>query len=255
MQNEALILNRRDDPAKALVTPLQTDKVNPGIDFCQGQFLARLPNEAGGLSEKFVSDAAVREAFSGIPVGTGWFNLGLTCPGVCRWGDGSKGEWAVLYVPPASHRLEISNDGSGLPYAVERLDVPLPALAFFGLGPNYWVFALKTDHLSQHHEIYRCPLPNVMADGAVCWGHLKPPRATATTIVEAWRLFAESTFNNHMANAKSRREREDVRALLRALAAGGGPYPVEDLVRQHKDGGMTLDRALREFFETGEMPG
>lgn len=240
-----------------LLQPRQGTHDNPRLEFCDGQYLFVMTNAEGGHVERFVSDAAVREAFAGVAVDSGWFNEEAASPAVCRWGDGRAGQWAVLYVPPGVHELEVTNDGSGKPYAVARVRAPLPALAFFGMGTNYYVFAMKTPRLDPHQELYRCPLPNVYASGEVCWGLLKPPRATARSVFDAWRLFVGSTFNNHMAGAKSKRSREDVRAVLLDMARSPGEahYPVADLVRQVEDGGMTLDRAVREFFETGEMPG
>lgn len=46
-----------------------------------------------------------------------------------------------------------------------------------------------------------------------------------------------------------------MRRALRACAASGEAYPVDDLVRQVSQTGVTLDAAIRNFFETGEMPG
>lgn len=245
-----------NEPNKA-ITPQQTTTLYPTLQMREGQFLFSFVNQAGGLIERFVSPAAVREAFSQVPVDSGWCNHTATSPVVCRWGDGRHGEWGVLYVPPGKHRLEITNDGSGQPYDVEHVDAPLPGLAFIGVGTNYYVFAMKTKHLDVHQEIYRCPLPNVMQDGSVCWGLLKQPQATARSLHEAWRLFVGSTFNNHAAAGKSKRCREDVRIVLKeaAQAPDDAHYPVGDLVRQYEPAGMTLDRAVREFFETGEMPG
>jgi hypothetical protein len=241
---------------EALLVPVQSPTVNPYVEFRDGQYMFCETNMGGGLEEKFVSDAAVREAFSKIPVDTGWFNHEAAGPAVCRWGDGKRGEWAVLYVPPACHALEITNDGSGQPYAVERVTAPLPALAFIGAGTHYFAFAMKTPRLDPHQELYRCPLPNVMQDGSVCWGLLRQPRADPRTIFDAWRLFATSTFNNHMANAKSKAQRADVRVRLKEMARAPQPvvYPGEDLMRQSEDG-STLDGAIRGYFETGAMPG
>lgn len=237
--------------------PLQTETVNPRLEFRDGQWLYAWTNGEGGLHEKLLSDAAVREIFSRVPVDTKWFNEDVASPAVVRWGDGRLGPWAVFFVPPARHTLELTNDGSGEPYAVERVTAPLPGVALFGIDTDYYAFALRTETLRPYNEVCRCPLPNVMQDGKVCWGMIPPPRATAQTIGEAWRLFVGSTFNNHVANAKSRRHPADVRALLKELAAEGeaARYPPDDLVRQSEAGGMTLDRAVREFFEGKGMPG
>jgi hypothetical protein len=232
--------------------PVQSAEVNPKIEFRDGQFLFSMPTGDGGLIEQFRSDAAIREAFSGIPVDSGWIR-----PEICRWGDGRVGPWAVAFFPPSRYTLEITNDGSGQPFAVEHVNVPLPGLIFFGIGVQYFVWATRAEKLEPHHEVYRCPLPNVMQDASVCWGLLKPPRATARTIFEAWDIFVSATFNNHAANGKSKSQREDVRVLLKELATAGDEarYPVMDLVRQVDMTGVTLEQAVRRFFDTGKMPG
>lgn len=235
-----------------LLSPVQNAVNNPRLEFRNGQYLFCMTNLEGALVERFISDAAVREAFAKVPVDSSWMP-----PNVARWGDGQKGEWAICYFEPGEHMLEITNDGQGVPYALARLSVPLPGLVFFGNGTQYNVWAVKTAKLDPFQEIYRCPLPNVYQDGSICWGHIKPPRMTARTILEAWKLFIMSTFNNHLANGKSKRSRDDVRRTLNDMARSPRPasYPVKDLIRQVDVTGVTLDQAIREYFETGKMPG
>ncbi|HEX8708847.1 MAG TPA: hypothetical protein VF723_11435 [Pyrinomonadaceae bacterium] len=249
---EALLMERREDNTMRLYGATQSASNNPTIEFRDGQFLFRKTNLEGGLVERFISSAAVREAFSGIPIDSGWLK-----PEIVRWGDGRLGQWAVLFIPPGRHLLEITNDGSGRPFAVERIKTPLPGMVFFGLSNRYYAWAVKTETLEPYQEIYRCPLPNVMQDASICWGLLKPPMATPATIFEAWKLFITSTFNNHAASGKSRRCREDVRIVLKDMSRAPEPahYPVNDLVRQVDRTGVTLDQAVRRFFEEGRMPG
>ncbi|HEX8177822.1 MAG TPA: hypothetical protein VF543_22225 [Pyrinomonadaceae bacterium] len=255
--NEAILVGERQDKEERLTTARQTVNNNPVLEFRDGQFLFRKTNLEGGIVERFISAAAVREAFSGVPIDTGWFNLDITCPGITRWGTGRLGEWAIAYIPPADWLLEITNEGTNEPYRLDRITTPLPGIIFFGIGTNYYAFATKTATLKPYHTIFRCPLPNVMQDGSVCWGLLKPPGASLTSIFDAWKLFITSTFNNHMANGKSKRVRDDVRIVLRDMSHAARPrhYPVHDLVRQEEDTAINLDQAVREFFETGKMPG
>lgn len=258
----------------ALMMPVLSATENPRLEFRDGQFLFAMTNLEGGKCERFISAAAAREAFSGIPVDSGWLK-----PEIVRWGNGKLGEWAVAFIPPGLHTLELTNEtivtGEDLrvDHQMDRLTVPLPGLVFFGIGTNYYIWAVKTPQLKPDYEIYRCPLPNVEADGLICWGPFKPPRASPRAILEAFDLFIKSTFNNHRANGKSKRQKEDVRLMLRdsALpfptadgmafsilngALDGRPisYPIDDLVRQVPHVGASLDKAIREFFETGEMP-
>lgn len=240
----------------SLVKLVQNGHTNPLIEFADGQIVAHLVTEAGTRIPKLISAATFREAATGIPVDSGWLKPNFAFGGVCRWGVHRGVEWAVTFLPPSVHRVELT-DADGTPE--ERVawhEVPLPGVAWVGVGSKYFAFAVRTPRLDPYQELYRCPLPNVMQDGSVCWGMSKPPLSTGTGIAEAWALFAyRTTFNNHVVGAKSKREPEDVRRLLRSLAQSGEAYPVEDLVRQVADGGMTLDKAIKQFFETGVMPG
>lgn len=236
---------------ESLLTPVQNGHTNPGLEIADGQFLFRMTSLAGTEIEKFVSPAAVREAFTKIPVDSGWL-----APGVARWGITRGVEWAALFVPPQPHGLELTEHDGTPDQGVGRIHVFLPGMIFFGVGSKYFAWAVKTPHLDPFQEIYRAPLPNVMQDASVCWGMTKPPHASARAVSEAWQLFAyRTTFNNHAANGKSKRDPEDVRRVLRACAAANEAYPVADLVRQMPQTGVTLDAAIKGFFETGVMPG
>ncbi len=239
---------------QSLLTPVQNGHTNPALEMCDGQFLFRGRSEGGTNLEKLVSAAAVREAFTGIPVDSGWF---LPCvSGVARWGVVRGVEWACLFLPPSCHNLEMTEHDGTPEQTISRFSAPLPGMVMFGVGSTYFVWAVKTERLEPYQEIYRAPLPNVMADASVCWGAQKPPHATGRAIAEAWALFAyQTTFNNHATSGKSKREPEDVRRVLRTCAAEGVAYPVADLVRQVAQIGATLDAAIRNFFETGVMPG
>src|ERR1051325_5970561 len=243
---------------------VQSANENPRLEFRDGQFLFVTTNLEGGMIERFISNAAAREAFSGIPVDSGWLR-----PELVRWGDGRHGEWAIAFIPPGVHELEITNEAEGSS-PLERLHVPLPGLVWFGLGTQYYLWAVKTPQLEPYHEIYRAPLPNVYVDGKICWGLVRPPRATARTLFDAWDLFIKSTFNNHLASGKSKRDREDFRTVLRGVneicfpptmeriepdkMRGIYEYVVNGLVRQTEGTGVTLDKAIRQFFETGTIP-
>lgn len=233
--------------SKNLLTPIHNAQVNPVLEFRDGQCLFRMVNLEGGTHERLISFAAVREACTGIPVDSGWL-----APEICRWGTGRNGDWAIASIPPGVHELELMVGTPGKE-TLERIRVPLPGIVFFGIAVKYWVFASKTGTLHPEHTIFRAPLPNVMQDASVCWGLHKPPLASARTILQAWRLFISSTFNHHAANGKSKKNREDVREVLRELAADGTEYPVDDLVR-YDEKGSTLDHLIRAFMQSGEMP-
>lgn len=234
-----------------MLTPVHNEHTNPVLEFRDGQALLRMVNDNGCVHERLISWNAVREACAGLPVDSGWL-----APEVCRWGSGANGDWAIAFIPPSAHDIEVTVERASAPEEVERINTPLPGMIIFGIGVKYFVWAVKTEKLEPHHEVYRAPLPNVMADASVCWGLHKPPRASARTLLEAWRLFMTSTFNNHAAPGKSKRNKEDVREVLKELARAGdvARYPVDDLVRQVEGTGVTLDKAIKRFFETQVMP-
>ena len=234
-----------------MLTPVQDARTNPTLEFRDGQCLFKM-NTLGGTSiERFISWESVREAALKIPVDSGWVG-----PEIVRWGTGKYGEWCVAFIPPGRHTLELTSGTPGESEQVERVTVPLPGMAMFGAAVKYFVWAVKTETLNPQHEIYRAPLPNVMQDGSICWGLLKPPQAGPRTMLKAWEIFISSTFNNHAANGKSKRNPEDVRELLKRLGLEEAEsYPVEDLCRQVERTGVTLDSALRKFWGDGGMPG
>lgn len=240
-----------------LLTPMQTPAEFPRLEIRDGQFLFAMRNLEGGRVERFISPAAVKEAFSGLPIDSGWID-----PRVVRWGNGKVGEWAVAFFPSAVYELELTREAGvdtdwKITSEVDRIKAPLPGLVMFGIQGDYYIWSVRTAALDPYQEIYRCPLPNVEADGKICWGPFKPPRCSAKTIFEAFELFIKSTFNNHRANGKSKKYRDDVRVILRELALTPfdfAPYPTDDLVRQIEHIGVTLDQSIRKFFETGEMP-
>jgi hypothetical protein len=241
---------------KSLMTPVQNGHVNPTLELADGQWLFRCVTEGGTRVEQFRSSAAVREAMLGIPVDSEWLSPNLHYGGVVRWGVKRGVEWAVMFLPPTVHNLELTEADGTPEETTSRVQAPLPGMVWFGIGTTYFAFAVATERLDPFQELYRAPLPNVMADGSVCWGLSKPPQSSGKAVAEAWALFAyRTTFNNHVVHAKSKREPEDVRRLLRECARAGVPYPADDLRRQDAENGATLDKALRNFFETGVMPG
>lgn len=238
--------------------PVQDAHNNPALEFREGQCLLRSTTLGGTITERFISWETVREAALKIPIDSGWLTAEIV-----RWGTGAKGEWVIAFIPPGRHKLEIEFGTPGVDEAVEYVTAPLPGMVFFGHCNKYFVWAQKFGHCEPHHELYRCPLPNVMIDGSICWGLLKPPNASPRTILKAWELFIKSTFNAHAAPGKSKAQKEDVRLLLKELAGQGGEgfgvtmepvYPLDDLVRQVPRTGVTLDQAIRGWFEQGAMP-
>lgn len=238
-----------------LLVPKQDELSCPTLKFHDGQFLFTMTTLEGTKIEALRSAAAVREAFTGVPVDSGWINTDTTCRSVVRWGDGRQGEWAVLYIPPGRHQLEITTDDQATASKVERITVHLPSLIYFGGGTKYWLWALRADKFDPNHDLMRAPLPNVFQDAEVCWGPHKPPACTGRAIVKSFELFISTTFSNHAASGKSQKDEEDVRTVLREVAQAGenARYPTADLVRYMESGGITIDKIIRAFIDQGAV--
>ncbi|HEY9693709.1 MAG TPA: hypothetical protein V6D15_16005 [Oculatellaceae cyanobacterium] len=164
---------------------------------------------------KFLSPDSVRAAFEHEVIDSGWINCKIQ-----RWGSSTKGNWVVLFVEPQKHRLDLGELGI--------VTTALPGLVFFGLGKSYWVWAVNSKKFNSQDITYHAPLPNVYEkNGAICWGSVHPPDCTTQTINTAWQMFIESTFNSHLCQGKSVKEKSDVRKML---IKGAAKYPVKDLV-------------------------
>jgi PRTRC genetic system protein B len=126
------------------------------------------------------------------------------------------------------------------------VEISMPALAFFGYGLQYYLWAFKDRELSGNTELFAAPLPNVDSNGAICFGKNPVPKASAQTIGEAWRLFLASPFTGHSVNGKSRKYPDDIREQLTRLAKHPHRrYPLADLVSCHRTVGAALDWILR----------
>ena len=206
------------------------------LEFFNGQLLFRSRD-----GYKFLSPAAVTAAFRNAPVDSGWMP-----EGVARCGGTGRGDFAVMFFGPQRHQLLI--EGRGRP---KQLQIPLPALVFFGLGRDYFVWATKTTALDPKAPLFHAPLPNVFHDGRICWGTNKPPRAGVATIRQAWELFITSPFNGHAAGGKSSRHNQDVRQLLRTLAAPNKRFPLADL----REWRRSLEAVVSDHLTGGSQNG
>ena len=212
--------------------------LNPdySLMFFNGQFVWR-SRTARGDAYKFVSPAAVLQAFKDEPVDTGWL-----APNVMRCGGSARGDFAVLSIPARRHALNVEQTKGG---GVVALDVWLPSLVFFGHGAQYFVWAIKSAEAQPTSALYHAPLPNVFASGGICWGQNSAPRASAATITQAWELFITSPFNGHAAGGKSatKAHAADVRTLLRQVARSRRKFPTGELVAA-RSYGNTLDGTI-----------
>lgn len=195
---------------------------------------------------KCVSPAAVRSAFSQELLDTGWLP-----PSVRRWGMTPRGDWLVLFVPPAHHQLRLQRterggEASELDHRFMELTLPLPALVFMGFGASYYIWAIQEMELHPNAMTYHAPLPNIDGDGRICLGANNYPTASCEKIGEAWRLFLESPFNDHHADRKSQRYPNDIRSRWMNLKRQARcAYPLNDLVPRHR----TVEQAVKQVLD------
>ena len=188
--------------------------------ICGDQYLFRHRAKNGAVVFKFVSPAAVRAAFAEETIDTDWLPRDAR-----RWGIGKRGEWIVITFPLQKHRLLFADENG----KTMSLEIPMPALAFFGYGQRYYLWAFKDNELGSETMLFAAQLPNLDANGAICFGGNVVPKASAKSIQEAWRLFLASPFTNHSANGKSREYPNDVRTQLMCLAEKRRRrYPLDD---------------------------
>jgi len=223
----------------AHLTPMSLDETAALLFICGDQYLFRYRTKDTGIAYKFVPPAAVRAAFAEEMIETNWLPQNAR-----RWGMGKIGEWIVIAHPPQKHRfLFVTEDDAGktIPF-----DVPMPGLAFFGYGQRYYVWAFKDAELKGDTNLHAAPLPNVDANGAICFGSNVIPKASAQTIGEAWRIFLASPFTNHSVNGKSRKFPDDVRKqLIELVEHRRRRYPLDDLVSLNRTANMVIEWTVK----------
>ncbi len=104
-----------------------------------------------------------------------------------------------------------------------------------GIGSSYFLWAVKKNQFEPNLILYHAPLPNVMADGRICWGNVCPTFVSLSNVESAWSKFIGSTFNQDYTQGKSRKYKNNIIEQLRILnrkskASSRCRYPVSDLV-------------------------
>lgn len=228
-------------------SPMANDETAALLFICGDQYLFRYRVKDGGVAYKFVSSAAVRAAFAEETIDTNWLPSNAR-----RWGIGKRGEWIVITHPPQRHCFSFAQEDGAEKNTT--LEIPMPALAFFGYGQRYYLWAFKDAELKGDSNLFAAPLPNIDANGAICFGSNIVPKASAKTIIEAWRIFLTSPFTNHSVNGKSHKRPDDVRKQLMTLSEGTAlslpkgrrrSYPIADLVSLNRTANMVIDWTLR----------
>jgi hypothetical protein len=211
----------------------------PSLKFFKEQCIFE-DMDAGVIRRKFISPAAVRQAFTGEATDSGWL-----ADGVERWGMTASGQWALITIPAQVHSLLIEKDKG----KAQLYKVPLPRFAFFGHGSTYYVWAMREQNTLASAEIYAAPLPNVHQDGHICFGRNTPPKCTGLSIATAWDLFITSPFNGDLAGQKHTKH-NDIRALLFDLAkAKAKAYPLKELAKIRGQRASTVEAMIRELTQ------
>jgi PRTRC genetic system protein B len=181
---------------------------------------------------KFLSPAAVRSAFRNEPIASGWLP-----EGVRQWGSGSRGDWMVSHYKPAVYTFAISG-------RARKLTAPMPALIWFGINHNYYIFAMLGDKFEPKAQLFHAPVANVNNKGLICFGENEHPDVKKGGFEKTWHTFWEAPFNNHQDDGKSVSQKDDINKKLLELAKAKAQfYPVSDLVPM----GMTLEQAIERL--------
>jgi len=230
----------------AQLAPMSADETAALLFICGDQYLFRYRKKDSSIAYKFVSSASVRAAFAEETIDTNWLPSNVR-----RWGMGKRGEWIVITYPAQRHRFSFEKEDEE--EQTTTLDVPMPPLAFLGYDQRYYLWAFKDAELKGDTNLFAAPLPNIDANGAICFGSNVVPKATTQTIEEAWRIFLASPFTNHSVNGKSHKYPDDVRKQLMrlvgepALSPSKGRrrrYPIEDLVSLNRSANTVIDWIL-----------
>ena len=186
----------------------------------------------------------VRAAFSTVAIDSGYLP-----PNVLRLGLNEGVQWMAVYVPPAPYQLALVDGGE----RAQVIRVELPGMVLAGRGNQYWIWAVKERDITANTPVFHVPLPNVGADGTMCFGSNAAPVVGGPTILQALHLFLDSPFNNHWAMGKSRVHPGDIRDRLRAIAElDTSVFPEDELLPitptnalQHE---LTLDHLLQHIM-------
>ena len=214
------------------LSPLEAD-VSARLSFLVSDELLFQWKADENVQSKLVSPQDARRAFANIEDDSGWLPTG-----VVRTGRNSRGTWIVYVAPP--ERVRITTDQG------EALHIPIPMSLLVGWGRRYYLYALQGRKFDPNATVYRAPFPNVYDNGRVCWGSHKVPEVTPANIHKTWKLFFDTTFNEHIARGKTVSHEENALDLLRELSAREKKtFPSSELVRQAYSVESCLNMLLR----------
>ena len=220
-----------------LIQPIQPPPFEhqAALYFLDGHYLFRWQGPDGKVLSKFVSTDDLAAAFSGHEADSGWLP-----PGVVRAGYCATGPFFVFFMPPRKVALPLLAGEQVTPKTL-----PIPATVLLGVGPVYYLWAVRGKTLDPQAYIYHAPFPNVYDDGRICWGANTPPAAHLSQAQAVWDLFFTTPFNDHLARGKSNAYSDDVRQQLHRLARRRARvYPVNDLNPYYRSLADLVERVI-----------
>lgn len=176
--------------------------------FLPGQYLFADLKESY-VSLKALSSDQVARAFRNVHTDTGWLDRR-----VLRYREAPEGNAILSYEPAAIRKITVVLPDKGL----VELSVPLPPLILLGKGREYYLWAADSSHISANTNLAVAPLPNV-GSGKICFGKNEVSETHPSTLSEVWKLIFDTPFNADHASERCLSEPQDVRELLRKLAA------------------------------------
>lgn len=213
--------------ARSLATKTCDSQVQAQLLFLPGQYLFAT-NQGSRTNYKFLSPSSVKAAFSNIPIDSDFLP-----PNTIKWGINSDGEYLVQYIPPHQQGVTLTNSTESRLLAIT---VPMPGMIFMGWGLHYWLWCVKDKQLTPESQLFHVPLPNVMQNGAICFGTTPHSPCSALGIGRSWNGFWSSPFNDHTVQSKSKEFPTDVRSqLLKLHGQKTKRYPLKDLVSCNKN--------------------
>lgn len=203
--------------------------------FLPGQYLFADLKESY-VSLKALSSDQVARAFRKVHTDTGW--LGRR---VLRYREAPEGNAILSYEPAAIRKITVVLPDKGL----VELSVPLPPLILLGKGREYYLWAADSSHISANTNLAVAPLPNV-GPGKICFGKNEVSETHPSTLSEVWKLIFDTPFNADHASERCLSEPQDVRELLRKLAADKAKkFPKSELILSS----TTIDDAWETIVE------
>jgi PRTRC genetic system protein B len=218
-------------------SPAAAALADAALYFVEGQYLFHHRSDKDE-EVKYLSPSVVRQAFLLESVDSGWLSAEAV-----RWGTGSRGEYVISFYRPARFELLVRASED---VAEMIMTVPLPGMIFAGCNQTWFVWSVKAHRFSPDLELFHAPLPNVAANGLICFGQNQHPSVNQDGAHAAWQLFINSAFNTHHVDGKSHEFPQDILLRLASLSARKARrYPLRDLVSL----GCTVGDAARSLIE------